>query len=198
MAPRATRWVNRCMHRPFHNPRTHIMILNRPDSPGTILCMRVLDIVLRYEKLSSVLLDTPQDEAVRELARRLTRTGCSITIQALSHEEVLAVPEEHRVTEAEQVGIFIDPRFDATPLSSFVSMIAERWARDRFGKKLGTLGHAQSVQFTIFEPSGKAIYSWKIDHNGEHEDARPIDNLSGDLYTTMKVTQVYPTDTSSD
>jgi hypothetical protein len=77
-------------------------------------------------------------------------------------------------------------------------MVAERWARDRFGKKIGTLGHAQSVQFTIFEPSGKAVYSWKIDHNGEHEDARPIDNLNGDLYATMAVEQVYPTDTSSD
>jgi hypothetical protein len=149
-------------------------------------------------KWSALVLDTPQDEAVRELARRLTSTGCSITIQALSNEEALAVPRKPRVTTAEQLGIFIDPRFDPTPLSSVVSMVAEQWARDRFGKKIGALDHTQSVQFTIFKPSGQAVYSWKIDHNGEHEDARPIANLNGDLYTTMAVEQVYPAGTSSD
>lgn len=160
--------------------------------------MRVLDIVLRYEKLSSPVLDSPQDEAVRDLAKRLSRTGCAITIQALSNEDVFTVSKGHRETAAEQVGIFIDPRFDATPLGSKVSMIAEGWARDRFGKKTGTPDHAQPVQFTIFKPSGQAVYSWKIDYNGEHEDARPIDNLSGDLYTTMAVEHVYPPAASSD
>lgn len=125
-------------------------------------------IIVRAGRASEVT-SPERSEALMELRARLATGGADVDLEVIEY-----VPGQRGITWGETVGLFIAGSVGGGLLANVTKDIydqAKAWALASYAKKRSESpnGNPRPESFTIYEPDGEVLKTWKVDREGEHE-----------------------------